>query len=158
MNKEYIFFWGDIFSNFHPAQFEIDGIHFESSEQAYMFFKAVYFDDMDTAMKILEAKTPGKCKRLGRKVIGFDDKQWRMVSMDYMEIACFAKFAQNADLYDGLAETTDKILVEASPRDCYWGIGIGADDSSRFDEDKWQGENKLGIVLMDIRKQLCQGV
>lgn len=153
--KEYEFFWGGVLSNFHPAWFTLDEMKFSTSEQAFMMFKAAEFGDMETAVAIMKEHNPGKCKRLGRKVKGFDDARWKYVSMDYMERACYAKFDQNLQLGKYLVETGDKILVEASPWDTYWGIGMGPDDHNRFDESKWRGENKLGIVLMRVREQLC---
>lgn len=154
MEKEYEFFWGGPLSNFHPAWFVLDDMKFSTSEQAFMLGKAVVFGDMDSAMAIVNEHNPGRCKRLGRKVKGFDDTRWKYVSMDWMEKACYAKFSQNPHLKQYLLDTNDKILVEASPWDCYWGIGMGPEDPLRFNEDNWRGENKLGIVLMIVRDRL----
>lgn len=151
----YVFFWGDFLSNFHPAAFTIDGLKVRSSEQAYMLRKAMFFGDYDSAASILDATHPADCKKLGRKVNDYNDRAWKMVCMDHMEDALMAKFEQNPLLLAKLRATGDKILVEASPWDSYWGIAMGPDDPLRFDEDNWRGENKLGIVLMDVRRKLC---
>lgn len=47
-----------------------------------------------------------------------------------------------------------QILAEASPYDKVWGIGLSADDPRALVQRKWQGENKLGEALMDVRRQL----
>lgn len=137
------------------VRFEVDGIMFTSSEQAYMFFKAFHFNDMESVLSIMRETNPAKCKKLGRKVKNFDDNEWKIVCMDYMEKVCTEKFRQNISLLQYLTNTNDKILVEASPWDCYWGIGLYPDSVLRFDEANWRGLNKLGIVLMNVRKKLC---
>lgn len=151
----HIFFWGDYLSNFHPANFIFDGLKVHSSEQAYMLRKAMYFGDYNAASNILDASHPAECKKWGRKVEDYNDAAWKFVCMDHMDDAVFAKFSQNKYLRDMLLATNDKILVEASPFDTYWGIGLGPDNPMRFNENMWLGENKLGIVLMDVRSRLC---
>lgn len=156
MEDKYVFFWGGILSNFYPCTFVIDDIKFSSSEQAFMLFKACEFSDEQTALQIMQTNNPAKCKKLGRGVVGFNQDHWRYVGVQYMEEACLAKFSQNTELLEYLRSTGDKILVEASQWDKYWGIGLGADNPLRFREDLWPGENKLGIVLMAVRDKLCK--
>ncbi|AUS02930.1 hypothetical protein NVP2275O_349 [Vibrio phage 2.275.O._10N.286.54.E11] len=156
LNEEqgYVFFWGTILSNFHECPVEIDGTTFKTSEHAFMAFKALHFNDAESAIAILNADTPYGAKKLGRKVAGFDPIEWDRVSFMYMERACYAKFDQNEDLKEKLLATNNATLVEASPFDRIWGIGIGADDPDRFDELKWKGQNRLGLVLMAVRDTL----
>ena len=156
LNEEqgYIFFWGTILSNFYECPVEIDGTTFKTSEHAFMTFKALHFNDADSAIKIIKADTPYDAKKLGRKVIGFDPVVWDQVSFDYMERACYAKFSQNEELKQQILDTGDATLVEASPFDRIWGIGLGVDNPNRFDELKWQGQNRLGLVLMAVRNTL----
>lgn len=152
--ENYVFFWGDVFSNFHPATFRMRSIQFCSSEQAYMFMKAVVFDDESRALQIMQTNNPAKCKRIGRKITNFKQDTWRLMCFDIMLEVCHAKFSQNPHLRDALLATGTKTLVEASPFDTYWGIGMAADDPFILNEDMWRGENKLGIVLMEVRTML----
>ena len=156
IQKGYVFFYGGIFSNFFPCNFYIDGQLFKNSEQAFMTYKALQFNDSESALKILQTDIPSEAKALGRKVYPFDPKKWDEVSEMYMFKACLEKFSQNEWLKEALLNTGDSILVEASPYDRIWGIGMSCNDPDRFDESKWLGENRLGKVLMDVRNSLSK--
>ena len=159
-NDKFVLFWGDedIYSNFYPAEFEMEGNHFYWSEQAFMWIKAVTFGAHDIATEILDM-TPAKnipldCKKLGRRIKNFDDTIWTAKSYDAMVTAVYKKFSQNPILLQQLLDTNDRILVEASPYDKIWGIGMSEQHADAQDMSKWQGQNLLGKVLMDIRKEL----
>ena len=62
-----------------------------------------------------------------------------------------AKFSQNEKPLDLLLSTDDKILVEASPKDTVWGIGLDESSSEAKQPRKWIGENLLGFALMEVR-------
>ena len=54
-----------------------------------------------------------------------------------------------------LLSTNDKVLVEASPTDCVWGIGLGKSNPDALDPTKWRGENLLGFALMTAREVIA---
>lgn len=151
-----VLFWGDddIFSNFHPATFVYKGKSFPSSEHAFMWHKAVFFNDKVIANEILLADTSLKAKRLGREVANFDASLWDSVSEVVMYDVNYEKYTQNTMLLEGLLVTRGKLLVEASPFDKIWGIGLGEDHPNVLDPSKWLGENKLGNVLTRLRDTL----
>lgn len=156
ITNTHVFFWGSIFSNWHPCEFEFDdkefGTHkFKNTEQAFMWLKAKYFQDEETAEEILVNPNPRTSKKLGRKVKGFDDEKWAMVSYVYMIAVNASKYIQNEDLKQTLFSTAGKQLVEASPFDKIWGIGISKDDDDCLDEHKWKGMNLLGKALDVVR-------
>jgi len=157
---KYVLFWGeeDIYSNFYPAQFDMEGHHFYWSEQSYMWLKAISFSDTETANDILKMcnvnNTPIQCKKLGRQVKNFDPEVWKLKCIPAMYLAVQHKFAQNSWLSKQLLDTENKVLVEASPYDKIWGIGLAEGDPEAQDESKWKGTNLLGKVLMDVRKEL----
>ena len=64
------------------------------------------------------------------------------------------KFSQNQNFKDFLLSTGDKILVEASPYDRIWGIGMLETDNRAENPLLWNGENLLGFALMEVRDQL----
>ena len=66
----------------------------------------------------------------------------------------FAKFIQNPELFNILMSTGEKILVEASPVDTIWGIGLSEDNPDALIPDKWKGQNLLGKVLAQLRDDL----
>jgi ribA/ribD-fused uncharacterized protein len=46
------------------------------------------------------------------------------------------------------------VLVEASPRDRIWGIGMSAGHRDASRPSRWRGLNLLGFALMNVRDQL----
>ncbi len=143
-------------SNWYVCDFEVDGIKYTSSEQYMMHQKALIFHDIVIADKILEQKATDlkKIKDLGRKVKGFDSKVWDAHKRQVMFDGLYAKFSQNADLKELLLSTGDTIIVECSPWDKIWGIGMRKSDERCYDPDQWEGQNLLGFALMDVRSAL----
>jgi ribA/ribD-fused uncharacterized protein len=154
ITDKYVFFWGSEFSNWFACKFRYKSITFFNSEQAFMWEKAVFFGDMESAEKILKTPSPSECKALGKKVKNFDAAIWLTEGYKVMFSVNLAKFNQNHRLKDTLISTGNKIIVEASPYDVIWGIGLGSEDDRCLDETQWRGQNLLGKVLMDVRKRL----
>ena len=153
----HIFFWDGVFSNWYeciPNYIKYDGLTFFTSEQAFMWEKAIYFGDIRTAKEILKTPSPKVAKELGREVKNFNAKIWSQVSYDIMVKVNLFKYRQNVLIKDRLLSTEDKIIVEASPTDSIWGIGLHWSDDRVLDESKWMGQNLLGKVLMEIRDRL----
>lgn len=160
---EYIFFWGskgkaienNCLSQFYPVHFAIDGIIYKSAEQYYMAQKARFFDDQESLQKIIKSKSPLEAKKLGRNVKNFDENQWQQVRFEIVVQGNKHKFMQNSKLGNYLQSTCGKILIEASPHDAIWGIGLSQDDPDVHDPEKWPGENLLGFALMKVRDEIC---
>ena len=106
------------------------------------------------AQKILDARDPRTAKRLGRQVRGFDQAVWERDRFDIVVRASAAKFGQDRELRAYLLATADRVLVEASPTDRIWGIGLSASDPRAADPRSWRGSNLLGFALMQARAQL----
>ena len=157
MTSKYHFFYDGIFSNFYPASFLTEGQRFETSEQYFMYCKAMTFLDEESAKKILATSNPGTAKALGRKVKNFDAKTWSDVCYSIMYRACYLKFTQNPGLLNSLLAMQEYELVEASPTDRIWGIGLSTCDPKRFDRSQWRGENLLGKVLNELRDKIIRG-
>lgn len=153
MNDNFVFFYGGPFSQWHRSKFTLDGVTYNTAEQYMMAMKADYFGDADTLAKILKSKDPSEQKALGRQVSNFDAEAWNAVSRGFVYKANMAKFSDPA-LKQIILSTGNKELVEASPYDKIWGIGLGQDNDDRFDKTKWRGTNWLGEVLMKVRKDL----
>ena len=150
----HIYFWGSIFSNFYPVEMKFAGIDFHSSEQLFMFLKAKYFEDHEMAdMIATRGQEPRDAKAFGRQVTGFDEEEWVSAREDMMHIAVQRKF-MNDDLLEQLLSTGDKILVEGSPEDKIWGVGLRYDSEKILDEENWDGLNLLGKVLMRVRSDI----
>jgi hypothetical protein len=161
---KYVFFWGHqkpksgvsktCFSQWYESSFIVDDIKYPTAEHFMMAKKAELFGDAESQRKILNSFNPGEAKKLGRNVHGFDESIWIANRFQIVIEANKAKFSQNANLLDFLKATGERVLVEASPVDRIWGIGLAADNPDAEDPNKWRGLNLLGFALMQVREEL----
>lgn len=142
-------------SQWYPCQFEVDGVTYTSAEQYMMAEKARLFGDEKIRAEILRTSDPRKCKALGRKVKNFDKAVWDKRKENIVRNGNFEKFMQNSALRSFLLSTGDKVLVEASPTDRVWGIGLGKNNPDALDPKKWRGQNLLGFILMAVRNEMA---
>jgi len=145
------------FSQWYRCAFTVDGVTFNCAEQFMMHGKARLFDDAETAARILDADHPRTHKALGRKVRDFDDRVWRKHREAIVLAGNRAKFTQNEELRATLVATAGTTLVEASPYDRIWGIGLAAKDPRALDPAQWRGQNLLGVILTRLRDELLGG-
>ena len=155
--KDYLFFWGGILSNWAevPGGIKYNKKIFPTSEHLFMWLKAYSFGDLDTMNKIEHAKTPKEAKRLGRKVMGFDEEVWRKARETCMSIALRNK-AESWPEFKNLLINTPQTFVEASPYDRIWGIGLGETSPGIEDPKNWAGENLLGKCLCKVRDEILE--
>lgn len=162
---KYLFFWGHrpampgvvdraCLSQWFEAAFELDGVLCPTAEHGMMAAKARLFADHATLARIIKAPNPGAVKALGREVQGFDEAVWAAHRSAIVVAVNQAKFSQNPGLGAFLAGTGPRILVEASPVDRIWGIGLAADDPRADNPNAWRGLNLLGFALMQVRAAL----
>jgi hypothetical protein len=140
-----------VFSQFWPCSFTIDGVTYRWAEQWMMAGKARLFGDAEALRGILAAPEPLACKRLGRTVRGFDEARWSAARFDLVTAGNVAKFGQDPALRDYLLASGEDVLVEASPTDRIWGIGLPAGRPEALDPERWRGQNLLGFALMRAR-------
>ncbi|GAB2661029.1 NADAR family protein [Nocardia goodfellowii] len=162
---KYLKFWGHrpqrdgsagpgALSQWWPVEFVVDGKTFRSAEHYMMWRKALLFDDVETAERVLVAGHPSQAKSLGRQVRDFDESAWNAARFDIVVAGSVAKFGQHPELRDYLLRTGERVLVEASPVDRIWGIGLAADDPRSDEPNRWRGSNLLGFALMAARDEL----
>ena len=160
---KYVFFWGhtktdsvtkSCFSQWYESAFEVEGVLFHTAEHWMMAQKALLFNDRDSYEQIVAAGRPGKVKELGRQIRNFDQQIWEHERYGIVVKGNYHKFTQNADLKTFLINTHNRILVEASPVDPVWGIGLAHDSNSADKPDQWKGLNLLGFALMEVRDLL----
>lgn len=148
ITDKYVIFHGSFLSNWYPCEIVYEGKCFNSSEQLFMWFKAIHFDDYEIANKILESSDPKSAKLLGRMVQNFDEGEWNKVKEDYMYSAIISKFDYNKNLKKELLRIgKGKNFVEGSPYDKIWGVGIDWRDPLVKNSKNWKGENLLGKCL-----------
>ena len=142
-------------SQWWPCSFTVDGVEYASAEHWMMAGKARLFGDERMLPKILAARTPAEAKNFGREVSGFDDALWDGARFELVVVGNVHKFGQDPALRAFLLGTAARVLVEASPRDRIWGIGLGAGNERAADPRQWRGRNLLGFALMEARDRLA---
>ncbi|WP_461083864.1 NADAR family protein [Streptomyces deserti] len=177
----YLHFWGhrprpdgrigpSCLSQWWPAPFTVDGVTYRTAEHWMMAEKARLFGDAEAERRVLAADHPSLAKKAGRLVRGFDEAAWERERFRIVVEGSVHKFAAHADLRAFLLGTGERgemgvpraggrgrVLVEASPVDRVWGIGLAADDEAALDPERWRGANLLGFALMEARERLRAG-
>jgi len=165
---KYLLFWGhttrdplrigkECLSQWYPTPFEVAGVRYQTAEHWMMAEKARIFGDHAAAERVLAAPHPGAAKKVGREVRGFDTAVWEEHRFGIVVAGNRARFTQHPELRRFLLGTGARVLVEASPVDRVWGIGLAADDPRAGDPHRWDGLNLLGFALMQVRAELAEG-
>ncbi|MFY7963947.1 MAG: NADAR family protein [Chitinophagaceae bacterium] len=162
---DYLFFWGHTqnklnevgkfcFSQWHESAFVVNGIKYLTAEHWMMAQKALLFNDDEKYQKIIDTPKAAIAKNLGREVKNFDAVLWNERAYKIVIEGNFYKFRQNQKLQQFLLSTGKQVLVEASPVDCIWGIGLAQNDIQASSPFEWKGTNLLGFALMEVRDLL----
>lgn len=157
--QTFVYFWkphqkNGYLGNWYDSPFVLEEIQFKNSEQYLMWGKAKLFQDNKIAEEILKTSDPIRMKKLGQQVRGFEQIKWDDNKFHIMCTALTAKFSQNPELLKCILATNNMILVEASPFDKIWGIGMDFKEAVQTEQAKWRGENLLGKALMKVRDEL----
>jgi ribA/ribD-fused uncharacterized protein len=151
---KYVFFWNGIYSQWFMRDIIVDNIKYNCCEQYMMAKKALLFNDQESYKMIMYADNPKDQKAFGRRVKGFDAYKWNQVCREYVYEANLAKFRQHEDLKKQLLDTEDKLLIEASPYDTIWGIGMHENDNGVENPKNWKGTNWLGEALDRVKETI----
>jgi ribA/ribD-fused uncharacterized protein len=162
---KYLHFWGhsarkdgrlgaSCFSQWWPSPFTVDGVEYATAEHWMMAGKARLFGDVGAERRAIAATSPAAAKRTGRLVRDFEEPVWARERFALVVAGSVHKFGQDPALREFLLGTGERVLVEASPLDRIWGIGLAADDERAHDPARWRGLNLLGFALMEARERL----
>lgn len=163
--SKFLFFWGHqpssdgtiiktCFSQWWLSSFEVDKVVYKTAEHWMMAKKAKLFKDDKILDKVLQAKSPAEAKKFGREVKNYNETLWLAARFDIVKEGNYHKFNQNPELKEFLINTKDRVIVEASPVDAIWGIGLASDHKDIENPEKWRGLNLLGFALMEVRDEL----
>ena len=132
----------------------IDGFEgtYNCAEQFMMLGKALLFEDAYIADQIRNEHSPARQKKLGRTVSGFDNDTWMQYATDIVVLGSYLKFTQYWKLKQSILDTGDAVLIEGSPMDKIWGVGLRFDDPKIANQKNWKGQNLLGKCLMRARE------
>jgi len=154
ITEKYVFFWNGVFSQWYPSKFIIEEVEYNCCEQYMMARKAKLFGDNDAYCEIMKSKEPAYQKQIGRQVKGFEKNEWESICRQIVYDGNYAKFTQNPVMKEELMATGDMEIVEASPHDKIWGIGLHETDPRAWDKSTWKGTNWLGEAIMQVRETL----
>lgn len=163
--NKFLFFWGHqpnkdgsisktCFSQWWLSSFEVDKVIYKTAEHWMMAKKAELFKDHAILEKILQAKSPAEAKKFGREVKNYNETLWLAARFGIVKEGNYHKFSQNPELKTFLLNTKERVIVEASPVDAIWGIGMAGDHKDILNPEKWRGLNLLGFALMEVRDEL----
>lgn len=146
------------FSNWFSSKFTYAGIQYNCVEQYMMAQKVALGHRYDLQQEIMESSDPAKIKALGGKD-SFPEfmnikSMWEKNCRHIVKRGVKAKFQQNPDMLQELLDTGDALLCECARQDKIWGIGISLQNPAWHDISNWNGNNYLGIVLMEVREEL----
>lgn len=168
VHHKFVYFWGhqppadgsvgpSCLSQWWPSPFRVEGVTYPTAEHYMMAEKARLFGDEDAVERILASVHPNEVKAIGRAVRNFVGEIWDDRRFGIVVRGNLAKFGQHEDLKSFLLGTRERVLVEASPVDRIWGIGLAASDPKAGDPEAWRGLNLLGFALMDVRERIGGG-
>jgi len=142
-------------SQWWPAPFVDGGETFATAEHWMMAQKAALCGDLEARKRILADASPKAAKAAGRAVRGYDGPRWEAARFDAVVSGNVLKFSQHPALRAFLLGTGARVLVEASPVDAVWGVGLAADNDDVRRPSRWRGQNLLGFALMVVRARLA---
>lgn len=159
---KFIHFWGHTnkfnesvglfcFSQWFHSSFTVDNITYKTAEHWMMAHKALLFGDTMSFDKIIASNKPSEAKELGRQVLGYDDQIWNENKFEIVKNGNIHKFNQHPEFAEYLLRTENRIIVEASPVDTIWGIGLPVNSKDIENIYAWRGQNLLGFALMEVR-------
>lgn len=164
-NLVFLYFWGhqkskdgyltkSCLSQWWKCRFSDGQYEYTSAEQYMMSEKAKLFGDLTIQNKIITSDDPKEIKKLGRQIKNFNQAEWDKNKREIVTCGNYLKFTQDNELRHYLLATGNDIIVEASPVDTIWGVGLAETDAEIKNPLLWKGENLLGFSLMDVREQL----
>lgn len=159
---DYLFFWGhrasktgnitkSCLSQWWSSKFKDEGRLYHTAEHFMMAQKALLFEDFEIMNSIISSSNPKEVKALGRKVKNFNEDKWNDKKYQIVLKGNLLKFNQNQALSEFLKNTGSSIIVEASPVDRVWGVGMAEDNPKIYNPINWKGPNLLGFALMEVR-------
>lgn len=155
ITNEFTFFYKDKIAQWNMSTFIDDyNLTYCCAEQYMMSQKALLFEDLESYNKIMNSNSPKEIQELGRKISNFDLEIWDNHKTDIVYKGNYFKFTQNKELLEILLSTNDTLLVEVSPFDKIWGIGLDINNENIYDKSKWLGQNLLGQILTKLRNNL----
>ena len=153
-NQDIIGFFGELnpLSNFHPASFTVGEKTYHCSEQFIQESKALFFNDQESAKKIMDTTTALECKSIGHNIANFDEDSWNSSAKEICAKGINEKFLQNQDLLNILLTRTGAKTIIESTKDNIWGTGVALHNPNCLKRSKWlsEGQGIMGEILQEL--------
>ncbi|MBR1704527.1 MAG: NADAR family protein [Clostridia bacterium] len=144
-------------SNLYPSTFQYEDYRFDNAEQYLTFMKAHICGDEAAEEEVMQADEPRRIRRMRRRMDQEKEVYQRLWPEIRQEVARWGvrqKFLQNQELYRQLEDTHYALLAEASDANDVWAIGLPMEEYKKYKPGNWKGQNLMGKVLMDVRREL----
>lgn len=152
--EDMILFLNSIYCQWYICEFkDYEGTRFSSAEQFMMYHKFKCLEP-ENAYKVLDTHNPRLVKLMGRQIKNYNEEKWSKCREQVVALGNYYKFSQNPELLDIMLEHKYKEIVEASPEDPIWGIGLFKEDPRCLDKTQWLGLNLLGNCIMLVRNMI----
>ena len=125
----------DYLNNRFSCRFTWQGVEYRTAEVAFQSSKCAD----EAGRKVYANCSVNKAILLGKDQMPYPG--WEDARLNIMESILKAKFGQNPNLMKRSKDTGNRILINGTKQDAFWGVDLY----------KWQGENHLGEILMRIR-------
>lgn len=147
-------------SRFYPINFcDEDGNIYSSLFQYIVSQKAKLFDDLESFHKIMSSSSNQEIYQIDKSIKNFNEEEFIANRDQIAYQGNIYKFSQNENLKEFILKySLNTIFVDNDPNDKYWGIHLSIDDPSIIDPTKWQGNNKHGFQLTELRDEFYKQV
>ena len=159
-NEEMVCFKGEnaTFSNFNKDfPIVVDGKTFKCNEQYIVYRKAEMFNDEEAAEQVMGMTDPRKMKQLGHNIRHYNHKVWQENCVEVITHCNEVKYTTHENAMKALLATKGKKIAEAT-QSKEWGVGISLDNEDCLNYSRWTGQNKMGVILMEIRDKVIEGL
>jgi len=155
-NLPYVLKQNSLYKDYYDSVLkEMVDTRYDTVFQFVKVAEAFFFNDKDIAWKIYEAETTDDITYLEEQITDYDKTTWDISEIDFVKFATYFKFHNNDRAKKELIKTGNKILIYATGdgTDGYWNVGTMDInyDFENLSEDRWDGNNEMGIIIMDVR-------
>lgn len=141
-------------SNWYDSEFEFCGNKFVNTQQYLHYCRFSNFGATEYAKGILEVTDREVMVSYSlQKVEGFRKSMWDATKYEILKRGTRAKFEQNHDFLKRLIESDNMILAASSAADVSWANGVATNDPECGNVKYWRGQNLLGKILMELRRE-----
>ena len=156
VQNDNIIFWEskDVLSNFYPCDVSYADKVFKSSEHAYQYAKLDFLGESDMAAEVLAANTGKQAKLVASRIPYTRLTQWDDHKDSITRDIIRAKANSCFKLKKALLDSVDRVIAEGTI-DSYWGIGMPPHIAATTNPDFYNGRNILGLVLMEVRREVA---